>query len=174
MPSSTLTMKPRQIAALLVLAFLFGGSSAEVAVQTSRAVARARAQRRRSVGDLVAFQLLDEDGQVIARPRLIAPLGRAAHLVLRDPLDPETIQLALHIEAAREASGDILLDYALELPGRSVTASGKVSVTPGVERALALGDGPVTGTLLALPVPSAAFDAYLEAEGARHPPPHAI
>ena len=168
-------MRPRQITALLVLAFLFGGSSAEVAVRTSRAVARARAERHiGSVGDLVAFQLLDEDGQVIARPRLIAPLGRTAHLVLRDPLDPQTIQLALHVEAAREASGDILLDYALELPGRSVSASGKVSVTPGVERVLALGDGPVTGTLMALPVPSAAFDAYLEAEGARRPPPHSI
>ena len=172
---TTLTMKPRQIAALLVLAFLFGGSSAEVAVQTSRAVARARAERRvGSVGDLVAFKLLDEDGQVIARPRLIAPVGRTAHLVLRDPLDPETVQLTLHVEAAREASGDILLDYAVEVPGRSVTASGKVSVTPGVERALAFGAGPVTGTLLTLPVPSAAFDAYLEAEGPRGPPPHAI
>ncbi len=169
-----MTMRPRQIAALLVLAFLFGGSSAEVAVQTSRAVKRARADRMGSVGDLVAFQVLDETGQVIARPRLIAPLGRAAHLVLRDPLDPETVQLALHVETAREASGDILLDYALELPGRSVSASGKVSVTPGVERVLALGDGPVSGKLLALPVPSAAFDAYLEAESTRHAPPHAI
>ncbi len=175
MTSPTVTMRPRQIAALLVLAFLFGGSSAEVAVQTSRAVKRARAERSvGSVGDLVAFQLVDEAGQVIAHPRLIAPVGRVAHLVLRDPLDPRTVQLALHVEAAREAGGDLQLDYALEMPGRSVSASGKVTVTPGVERALALGDGPITGTLLALPVPSAAFDAYLEAESVRHAPPHAI
>ncbi len=175
MKSPTLTMRPRQIAALLVLAFLFGGSSAEVAVQTSRAVKRARAVRQvGSVGDLVAFQLLDQDGQVIAHPRLIAPIGRPAHLVLRDPMDPQTIQLALHVEAAREAGGDVVLDYALEMPGRSVSASGKVSLTPGVERALALGDGAISGTLMALPVPSAAFDAYLEAEIGKRAAPHAI
>ncbi len=169
-------MKPTRFAALLALAFLFGGGSAEVAVQTGRALSRARAgQEPGSAGDLVALELHGEDGEVIARPRLIAPAGRAAQLVLRDPADPSSVRLAIRVEATRQPDGDISLEYALDLPGRDLSARGKVSVTPGVEQALALGDGgAVKATLLALPVPSAAFDAYLEAEGRRAAPASAI
>jgi hypothetical protein len=168
-------MSPRRVVALLVLAFLSGGGSAEVAVQTSRAVARARAEHQvGSAGDLVAVELLDEDGQLFARPRLIAPIGRAAHLVLRDPSNPDEVRLSLRVETAREPHGDILLAYALELPSRSISTSGRLSMTPGVEQAVELGDGAMTARLLALPVPSAAFDAYVEAGGVRRSQPNAI
>ncbi len=162
-------MKPGRLVALLLLAFLFGGGTAEVAVQTGRAIARAMAEREvGTAGDLVALEVHGQDGELIARPRLIAVAGRPAQLVLLDPENPSLVRLALRVEAAREPSGDIALDWSLELPSRELSASGKTSVTPGIEQALALGD--VTAKVLALPVPSAAFDAYIEAEGLKSAP----
>lgn len=70
------------------------------------------------------------------------------------------------METTREASGDLAVDYELSMPGEELVSRGRVSVTPGVEHRLALGDHPLTATLLTLPVPSAAFDAYLESERA--------
>lgn len=164
-------MRASRIAAVLVLAFLFGGSSAEVAVQTSRAIARARADREvGSAGDMVALELRDDAG-TFAQPRLLAPLGRPVHLTLRDPLEPERVRLQLRVEAFREPAGDVSVEYSLEIPARAVAALGRVTVTPGVEHTLDLGDGSLVATLLTLPVPSAAFDAYLEAERLRHAPP---
>ncbi len=168
-------MKPVRIAAVLFLAFLVGSGSAEVAVQTGRALKRARAEREvGSAGDLVALEVLGEDGAVVARPRLIAPPGRPAQLLLRDAADPGLVRLALRVETTREPSGDIALEYAIEAQGMSGAATGRVSVSPGVEHALDLGDAPLRVTLLALPVPSAAVAAYLEAEGARRAPADAI
>ena len=80
---------------------------------------------------------------------------------------PGEVRLALRIEAARDPSGDIQLRYALWIPERALSMHGRVSLTPGVEQELPLGDGTLVASILALPVPSAAFDAYLEAEGAR-------
>jgi hypothetical protein len=164
-------VRASRIPALLLLAFLFGGSSAEVAVQTSRVLARAIADRQvGSAGDLVALEVRDDTG-TIARPRLVAPLGRPVQLTLRDPLEPDRVRLHLRVEAIREPAGDVSVEYTLEIPARSLAALGRVTVTPGVEHTLALGEGALVATLLTLPVPSAAFDAYLEADRLRHAPP---
>jgi hypothetical protein len=165
---ATLPMKPSRLAAILVLAFAFGGGSAEVAVRTHRAIEKARAEREiGSTGQLVALELTDENGEVVARPRLICPAGKKAELVLHDPVSPSEVQIAFRVAATRGAAGDIELDWALWMPERAIARSGKVSLTPGVEHAVALGDGGLTATWLAVPVPSAAFDAFLEAEQAR-------
>ena len=167
---ATLPMKPGRVAAVLVLAFAFGGGSAEVAVRTHQAVQKARAAREiGSAGQLVALQLTDERGEVVARPRLICPVGKKAELVLHDPLDPADVRLAFRVAATREPSGEIALDWTLWVPERAVATSGKVSLTPGVEHAVPVGDGALLATWLAMPVPSAAFDAFLEAEQARRP-----
>jgi hypothetical protein len=160
-------MKLTRITATLILAFLFGGSSAEVAVRTKRAIERHRAaQEEGSAGELIALQVQDGDGQVVARPRLIAVPGRAVDLVLRDPEHPDRVRLSLRIETERQASGDLSVVYALELPAHALVSSGQVSVTPGVEQRLDLGEGTLVATLFTVPVPSAAFDAYLESERA--------
>jgi hypothetical protein len=149
-------MKPLRLTALLVSAFLFGGGSAEVAVRTHAAVERARADREvGSAGQLVALH------------------GRRAELLLHDPLRPDEVRLAFRVEATREPSGDVALDYALWIPDRAITARGKLQLLPGVEQAIALGDGQVVATWLAMPVPSAAFDAWLEAQEARRTAPKA-
>jgi hypothetical protein len=155
-------------AGLIALAFAVGGASAEVAVRTHHAIHRARVERQvGAAGQLVALQLTDAFGAVVARPRVIAAAGRAAEVVLHEPGDPESVRLAFRVEASREASGEIALDYALWVPGRDVKAAGRVSLSPGVERSVELGDGALVATWLAVPVPSAAFDAFLETEQAR-------
>ena len=167
---ATLPMKPGRLAAVLLLAFAFGGGSAEVAVRTHQALEKARAAREiGSAGQLVALQLTDERGEVVARPRLICPVGKRAELVLHDPLDPQDVRLAFRVAATREPSGDIELAWSLWVPERAVATSGKISLTPGVEHAVPVGEGALLATWFAVPVPSAAFDAFLEAEQARRP-----
>ena len=158
-------MKPTRIAAILLLAFLFGGSSAEVAVQTKRAIDRHRAAREEgSAGELVALEIQREGGEIVARPRVIAAPGKPAQILLRDPGDGGVLRLALRLETVREPSGDVSIDYELEIPGEDLVAAGRVTATPGVEHAFALGGGrALSATVFTLPVPSAAFEAYLQA-----------
>jgi hypothetical protein len=152
-------MRPARVVAILLLAFLFGGSSAEVAVQTKRAIERARTAEEGSAGELVAFEI-HRDGERLAPPR-----GRATQLVLRDPQDPGLVRLALRLETTREPTGDILVDYEITVPSDEVVAVGRVSATHGVEHSLDLGER-ITAKLLTLPVPSTAFDAYIQGERA--------
>ncbi|ABC84001.1 hypothetical protein Adeh_4237 [Anaeromyxobacter dehalogenans 2CP-C] len=159
--------KLARLALLLAGAFLFGGASAEVAVRTHQAVEQLKAEREiGAAGQLVALELTGAQGEVVARPRLIAPRGKAAELVLHDPAHPGEIRLTFRVEAERDPTGDIALDYELSVPSRAVTARGKISLTPGVEQSIQLGGGVLVATWLALPVPSAGFDAYLESEAA--------
>jgi hypothetical protein len=159
------TRRKLSIAVLLAGAFVVGGASAEVAVRTHRAVEAARTEREiGAAGQLVSLELTDLLGQVIAHPRLICPAGKTAELVLHEPGRPDEIRLTFRVEAEREPSGEIALDYELWIPERAVSAKGKISLTPGAEHQIALGDGEVVATWLAVPVPSAQFDALIEAE----------
>jgi hypothetical protein len=160
-----------KVALLLCTAFLVGGTSAEVAVRTHAAIERVRAEREiGAAGQLVVLQLASADGEVIARPRLIAPVGKPAELVLHEPGDPDAVRLAFRVEATREPSGEIALDYALYLPDRALSQRGRLSLTPGVEQQFEIADGTLVASWLAVPVPSAAFDALMEAEAQRRSP----
>jgi hypothetical protein len=162
------SLRRSRVALVLVSAFLVGAGSAEVAVRTGAAVKRARQERDvGAAGQLVQLQLASADGEVLARPRIIAPRGKAAELVLHDPSRPDEIRLSFRVEATREPSGEISLRYTLWVPEKALSAHGEVSLTPGVEHEVSLGDGVLVASILAVPVPSAAFDAYLEAETAR-------
>jgi hypothetical protein len=163
-------LRSRNVALVIVAAFLVGAGSAEVAVRTRTAIERVRHEREiGAAGQLVQLELSGPDGEVLARPRLIAPAGKAAQLVLHHADRPNEVRLALRVEAVREASGEIAIDYTLWVPDRAISAKGKVSLTPGVEQAMELGEGAVVASFLAVPVPSAAFDAYLESEATRRP-----
>ncbi|HTP29875.1 MAG TPA: hypothetical protein VMK12_29980 [Anaeromyxobacteraceae bacterium] len=160
-------MRPTRVLAILLFAFLFGGSSAEVAVKAKRAIDRHRTcSEEGSAGDLVAFEIHREGGELLARPRVIASPGRTTELVLRNPEDASQIRLSLRVETTREPSGDLSIDYEFAMPGEDLDSRGHVSVTPGVEQQLELGEHPLVTTIFSVPVPSAAFDAYLEHERA--------
>jgi hypothetical protein len=148
-----------------------GAGSAEVAVRTHDAIERVRLEREiGSAGRGPRRRRSSAEAARAARPRLIAPAGKAAELVLHDPARPEEVRLTFRVEAVRQLSGEISLRYTLSVPDRAISAQGELSLTPGVEHELALGDGTLVASFLALPVPSAAFDAYLEAEAARRNP----
>jgi hypothetical protein len=162
---------PASAALVLAAAFLVGAGSAEVAVRTRDTLERVRQDRERgAAGQLVQLQLTGPGGEILARPRLIAPEGKAAELILHDPANPSEVRLAFRVEATREPSGEIALRYALWVPERAVSARGTLSLTPGVEHELQLAGGALVASFLAVPVPSAAFDAYLEGEAARRAP----
>lgn len=160
--------KAIRVAGLLAGAFVLGGSSAEVAIRAHEAIERATAERQTgSAGQLVELSLTDSEGRVVARPRLIAQAGKPAEVVLHDPADPAHVRLSFRVEATREPTGEITLDYTLRIPDRDLSSQGRLSLTPGVQEPVDLGgDGELLATWFALPVPSAAFDAYLEAEAA--------
>jgi hypothetical protein len=167
-------LRPRNAALVIVAAFLVGAGSAEVAVRTHTALERVRQEREvGTAGQLVQLEISGPDGEVLARPRLIAPAGKTAQVVLHDPARGDEVRLVLRVEAVREPSGFIALDYALWFPDRAVAATGKLSLTPGVEQATDLADGALVASFLAVPVPSAAFDAYLDGESARRAPGNA-
>lgn len=156
--------RPLRIAGLLAGAFLLGGATTKVALRTHHSIERVRAEREiGAAGQLVALRLVGADGAVLARPRLIAPAGRTAEVVLHDAVEPDVVRLAFRVDADRQPSGDIVLDYTLWIPGHEV-ATGRLLLTPGVEQAVELGDGELVASWLAVPVPSAAFDAFLEGE----------
>ncbi len=162
-------MKATRVAVVLLFSFMIGGSSAELAVQTKRALARQTADREQpaqaegAAGELVALQIQRDDGAVVARPRLIASPGRPAQLLLRDPEHPDRVRLALRVETSRQASG-LRVEYLLTIPAEELVCRGSVLMTPGVERRLDLGRRPLSATLVAMPVPSAAFEAFLRSE----------
>lgn len=163
--------RPGKVALLLTAAFLLGGASAEVAVRTHAAIERVRQERVvGAAGQLVVLQLQGADGEVIARPRVIAPAGKPTELVLHDPGDPAAVRLAFRVAATREPSGEIALDWTLYLPERAISERGRLSLTPGVEQQIEFADGALVASWLAVPVPSAAFDALMEAEAQRRSP----
>ena len=161
-----LPMTRRRLPLTLALAFIVGGGSAEVAVRTKAALDRAREEREMgSVGNLIELTLRDANGDIVARPRAIAPKGRSSTYLLKDPGNPERALLAWHFEAMREADGGVSLEYELSVPEHRLNASGRLTLTPGVEQHVPLGDGTIVASFFALPVPSKAFDAYLESSG---------
>jgi hypothetical protein len=160
-----------RIAFLFLLSFAAGGGMAELALRAKQEVARVRQDvQPGSTGDLVALLIKDADGATVATPRLITSPGRPARLVLRDPAHPSRVRLELRVSAVREPAGFYSLEYALDIPGERLLCAGQLDLTPGVEQTLDLGDGTqLSAVVVALPVPSAAFDAWLEAERGRDP-----
>lgn len=160
-------LRAGRVASILASAFLVGGASAEVAVRTHAAVSAVRQERERgAAGELVALELTTPDGSVVARPRLIAPAGKPARLVLHAPGHPGEVLLSFRVETARQRSGLIALRYELSLPDQSLATHGNLRLWPGVKQAIPLPTGDLVATWLAVPVPSDAFDAYLEAQRA--------
>lgn len=156
-----------RVAAVLSSAFLVGGASAEVAVRTHAAVQAVRQERELgAAGELVALKLTAPDGSVVAQPRLIAPTGKPARLVLHAPGRPDEVVMSFRVEVARQTGGMIALRYELALPDRSLVMRGNLRLSPGVKQAIPLPHGELVATWLAVPVPSDAFDAFLEAERA--------
>jgi hypothetical protein len=156
-----------RIALVLSSAFVVGGASAEVAVRTRDAVQQVQQERRAgAAGELVALRLTGPNGEVLAEPRLIAPAGKTAELVLHYPGRPDDVRLAFRIQSARQGPGKIGLRYSVWVPERDLSAAGELSLAPGIQRDIALRGGEITASWLAVPFPSPEFDAWMAAQRA--------
>ena len=153
-----------KVAALLSSAFLLGGASAEVAVRM-RAADRLERQRG-AAGELVALKLTRLDGSVVAQPRLIAPAGKSARLVLHAPGRPDDVKVSFRVNVAQRLGDEIALDYELVLPDESIFSHGRLHLSAGVQQAIQLPEGELVATWLAVPFPSAQFDDYMKTERA--------
>jgi hypothetical protein len=156
-----------KVAAVLASAFVFGGASAEVAVRARAAVEQERQAREHgAAGELVSLKLTRPDGSVVAQPRLIAAAGRPARLVLHAPGRPDEVKVSFRVQVARQLGNVIALDYELVLPDESIFSHGRLHLSPGVQQAIQLPQGELVATWLAVPFPSAEFDAFIESERA--------
>lgn len=157
-----------RVVAVLSSAFLVGGASAEVAVRTHAAVEHERRYREQgAAGELITLKLTTLDGAVVAQPRLILPTGKPGRLVLHAPGNPDQVLMSFRVEVARQKGGTVFLHYELTLPDRSLHSRGNVRLAPGVRQAIPLPQGELVATWLAVPIPSAQFDRFLETEQAR-------
>lgn len=163
-------MSTLRVTAILVAAFLVGAAGAEAAVRVRREGPPGTSDRIDAtvVGDLVSLELRDDTGTV-TRSRLVTPAGRSAEMVLRDPADPRVVRLVLRVATSRDASGDIAVDYSLRAPSLELDTSGRVSVAPGVESGFDVSPD-LRAVVTALPVPSKAFDRWVERERQRRAP----
>jgi len=166
-------MNALRVTAILLVAFLVGAAGAEAVVRVrgpsaGQASLVGAGAEPAPLGDLVSLELRDDLG-TLTRSRLVSPAGQSAQLVLRDPAHPQLVRMVLRVSTAREASGDISIDYKLDIPGLDVARNGRVSVAPGVESAFDLGPD-LRAVVMALPVPSKAFDRWVESERLRRAP----
>lgn len=161
-------MRFSRIAATLVIAFLFGGGAAETFLKTRDAIERQRSSEEGSAGELVSLELQDHVGQTIARPRVVVRPGRPIELVVRNPDNPDEVRVAVRLQTERQPSGELLVGYRILMPLHAIEAAGLVTVTPGVEQPIDFGELPFGATIFTVPVPSAAFDAYMDFEKARN------
>jgi hypothetical protein len=156
-----------RVAAVLSSAFLVGGASAEVAVRTHAAVeAERRVRATGAAGELISLELTTPDGSIVAQPRIIAPAGKAARMVLVAPGKPDECLMSFRVEVAHQQGGLVFLRYELTLPDRAVHSHGSLRLLPGVKQAIPLPQGELVATWLAVPVPSAQFDDFLATERA--------
>ncbi|HET8733121.1 MAG TPA: hypothetical protein VFM45_05040 [Anaeromyxobacteraceae bacterium] len=162
-------MRTLRVIAVLAAAFLLGAVSTEGVVRLRSARAQAPAPGDGAVGDLVSFEVRSEDGSTLARSRLVSPGGKLASVTVRDPADPTAVRMVLRVTTTREASGSVCVNYAVQIPELSLTRSGRVWVKPGVESTLPIGHD-LVAVFTALPVPSKAFDRYIESERAIRAP----
>ena len=157
----------RTIRAFLIVAaaFLVGAASTEGVVRLRGAKPAPAAQADGSIGDLVAFEVRTEEGATVARSRLVSPEGKLASVVVRDPTQPAAVRMVLKVTTSRERSGSVCVNYAVQIPELSLSRSGRVWVKPGVESTLPIGHD-LVAVFTAVPVPSKAFDRYIESERA--------
>lgn len=162
-------MKIARAIAILSVAFLVGAASAEgiVRIRTSREAAASANDG--SIGELVSFEVRSEDGATLAKSRLVSPGGKLASVVVRDPGDPTAVRMVLRVTTSREASGSVCVNYAVQIPELSLVRSGRVWVKPGIESTLPIGPD-LVAVFTAFPVPSKAFDQFIESERARKAP----
>lgn len=111
-----------------------------------------------------AMQIADEQGAVLAEPKLLGLGGVPLEMTLRDagPLRAPTMSLRLQPATLRDGSYEI--SFELSVPGRVRNGKGTLRLRPGEEQVATVRypGGHLEVQLAAFAVPSQEFDLYLE------------
>ena len=110
-----------------------------------------------------SMSIADEQGAVIAEPKLLGLCGVPVEMTLADPGNLEMPKMSLRLESALEADGFYEIAYELAIPGLDAHGKGTFRVRPGEEKAtrLTYPGGHLDMQLAAFTVPSAEFQLYL-------------
>ncbi|WP_373046783.1 hypothetical protein [Vulgatibacter sp.] len=110
-----------------------------------------------------SMQIADEQGDVIAEPKLLGMCGVPVEMTLADPGNLEMPKMSLRLESALESDGSYAIAYELAVPGLAAHGKGTVRVRPGEEKSTRLQypGGHLDVQLAAFAVPSAEFQLFL-------------
>lgn len=144
------------IALLALVAVVFPSSTV---TQTSDSVASAPAERL-----FFAMEIADEQGEVLAQPKLMGMCGVPLEMRLADPEDLRSPKMKLTLLPDLQRDGSYEIAFELSVPGRIDKGTGTISVRPGEERSTRVDypGGHFDVMLAAFTVPSTEFQLFLE------------
>lgn len=153
-------VKPRALPALLS-ALLAG------AALLATSPAGSPSQRAASLPDdtlFFAMQIADEEGTVLAEPKLLGMCGVPLQMTLAEPgrIEEPTMSLRLQPEARKDGSYEVA--FELSVPGKVDRSRGTMTLRFGEEKSafVPYPGGRLEVQLVAFAVPSPEFDLYLE------------
>jgi len=157
---------PAFIAVLLaVSAFAFAPPGTE---GTSASAARTASTERIQEKLFFALSIADEQGEIVAEPKLLGMCGVPVEMTLSEPGRLEVPRLSLLLEPEWQRDGSYEIAFELSIPGRLDRGKGSMRLRPGEEKStqVAYPGGYFEVQLAAFTVPSPEFQLYLQ-HGAR-------
>lgn len=111
-----------------------------------------------------AMQIADEQGAVVAQPKLLGMCGVPLEMRLADPDNLASPRMSLRLLPDRQRDGSYEIAFELSVPGRMDKGKGTIQVFPGEEKSTRVDypGGHFDVQLAAFAVPSAELQLYLE------------
>lgn len=111
-----------------------------------------------------AMEIADEQGEILAQPKLLGMCGVPLEMRLADPLDLRSPKMKLTLLPDLQVDGSYEIAFELSVPGRIDKGTGTISVRPGEERSTRVDypGGHFEVQLAAFTVPSTEFQLFLQ------------
>lgn len=155
----------RRSAPAWIAVILAAASIAAAPPPSERGAAGERPAVKTGVEDTLFFALsiADEQGTVLAEPKLLGMCGVPLEMTLATPGRLEVPRLSLLLEPEWKKDGSYEIAFELTIPGRLDKGKGTMRLRPGEEKSAQLSypGGFFEVQLAAFTVPSQAFDLYL-------------
>lgn len=111
-----------------------------------------------------ALSIADEQGEIVAEPKLLGMCGVPVEMTLVEPGRLELPRLSLLLEPEWQRDGSYEIAFELSIPGRLDKGKGTMRLRPGEEKStqVAYPGGYFEVQLAAFTVPSPEFQLYLQ------------
>lgn len=142
--------------AILALVFPSGTASKLAVVEADKADSQDRL--------FFAMEIADEQGEILAQPKLMGMCGVPLEMRLADPLDLHSPKMSLTLLPDLQRDGSYEIAFELSVPGRMDKGTGTISVRPGEEKSARVDypGGHFDVQLAAFAVPSTEFHLFLQ------------